>query len=80
MPPILQPVLACGQKEGTDLSVFLNVEDSTYDAYIGVALLERVDADLELLGLEAPGEGKRVVDEKFGHWHDWNDQVVSMER
>jgi GDPmannose 4,6-dehydratase len=39
-----------------------------------------VDADLELEGLEAPGEGKRVVDEKFGEWHDWNHQVVSMGR
>jgi len=25
-----------------------------------------VDADLELEGLEAPGEGKRIVDERFG--------------
>ena len=39
-----------------------------------------VDADLELEGLEAPGEGQRVVDEKFGDWHDWNHQVVSMGR
>jgi GDPmannose 4,6-dehydratase len=39
-----------------------------------------VDADLELEGLEAPGEGKRVVDERFGVWHDWNHQVISMGR
>jgi GDPmannose 4,6-dehydratase len=39
-----------------------------------------VDADLELEDLEAPGEGKRVVDEKFGEWHDWNHQVISMGR
>jgi len=39
-----------------------------------------VDADLELEGLEAPGEGKRVVDERFGEWHDWNHQVISMGR
>lgn len=39
-----------------------------------------VDADLEMEGLEAPGEGKRVVDERFGEWHDWNHQVVSMGR
>jgi GDPmannose 4,6-dehydratase len=39
-----------------------------------------VDADLELEGLEAPGEGKGVVDEKFGDWHDWGHQVVSMGR
>jgi GDPmannose 4,6-dehydratase len=39
-----------------------------------------VDADLELEGLEAPGEGKLIVDERFGDWHDWNHQVVSMGR
>jgi GDPmannose 4,6-dehydratase len=39
-----------------------------------------VDADLELEGLEAPGDGKRIVDERFGEWHDWNHQVVSMGR
>ncbi|MBU0510604.1 MAG: GDP-mannose 4,6-dehydratase [Chloroflexi bacterium] len=39
-----------------------------------------MDADLELAGLDAPGEGKRVLDEKFGNWHNWEDQVVSMER
>ena len=39
-----------------------------------------VDADLELLGLEAPGEGKRIVEERFGSWHRWEDQVVSMDK
>ena len=39
-----------------------------------------VDADLELEGLEAPGEGKLIVDERFGEWHDWDHQVVSMGR
>jgi GDPmannose 4,6-dehydratase len=39
-----------------------------------------VDADLELEGLEAPGAGKRIVDERFGEWHDWNHQVVTMGR
>ncbi|MBU1662141.1 MAG: hypothetical protein KKD28_11800, partial [Chloroflexi bacterium] len=39
-----------------------------------------MDADLELAGLDAPGDGKRVLDEKFGNWHNWEDQVVSMER
>ncbi len=39
-----------------------------------------VDADLELFGLEAPGQGKKIVDERFGEWHDWNHQVVSMGR
>lgn len=39
-----------------------------------------MDADLELVGLEPPGEGKRIVQEKFPGWHKWEDQVVSMGR
>jgi GDPmannose 4,6-dehydratase len=39
-----------------------------------------VDADLELAGLSIPGEGKRIVDEKFGNWHRWEDQVISMDQ
>lgn len=39
-----------------------------------------VDADLELAGLDCPGEGKKVVKEKFNVWHKWESQVVSMER
>lgn len=39
-----------------------------------------VDADLELLGLPSPGEGKRIIHEKFDGWHRWENQVISMER
>ncbi|MGV8050523.1 MAG: GDP-mannose 4,6-dehydratase [Anaerolineaceae bacterium] len=39
-----------------------------------------VDADLELLGLDKPGEGKRIIDEKFNGWHRWEHQVVSMDK
>jgi GDPmannose 4,6-dehydratase len=39
-----------------------------------------VDADLELIGLTSPGEGKKLLDEKFYRWHQWEHQVVSMER
>ena len=39
-----------------------------------------VDADLERLGQEAPGEGKQIVTERFDDWHDWEHQVISMER
>ena len=39
-----------------------------------------VDADLERLGQEAPGEGKQIVTEQFDDWHNWEDQVTSMER
>jgi GDPmannose 4,6-dehydratase len=37
-----------------------------------------VDADLELIGLESPGEGKRLLAERHGKWHRWESQVVSM--
>ena len=37
-----------------------------------------IDADLELLGLPSPGEGKKVVEERFGDWHRWEHQVISM--
>jgi len=47
---MIQPVLFGGECIGTDLSVFLNEDESTYDAYIGVALLERVPVDPKALG------------------------------
>jgi GDPmannose 4,6-dehydratase len=37
-----------------------------------------VDADLELIGLESPGEGKRLLEQHHGTWHRWWSQVVSM--
>jgi len=39
-----------------------------------------VDADLELIGEKSPGEGKKILAEKFNGWHRWEHQVVSMER
>jgi len=39
-----------------------------------------VDADLELMGLPCPGEGKKIIEQYFGEWHRWEHQVVSMER
>jgi len=38
-----------------------------------------VDANMELQGLESPGEGKRILDKKFNGWHRWEHQVTSME-
>lgn len=38
-----------------------------------------VDADLELMNLPSPGEGKRLLLEKFNGWHRWDQQVISME-
>lgn len=37
-----------------------------------------VDADLELVGLQAPGEGRKLLEERHGKWHQWEDQIVSM--
>ena len=39
-----------------------------------------VDADLELLGLEPPGEGRKALEKQHGKWHRWEDQIASMER
>lgn len=39
-----------------------------------------VDADLELMGLDKPGEGKQIIEEKFGGWHRWEAQVISMDK
>jgi GDPmannose 4,6-dehydratase len=38
-----------------------------------------VDADLELLGLESPGAGRRLLGLHHGPWHRWEDQVATME-
>ena len=35
-----------------------------------------VDADLEAVGLDPPGEGKRILEEKFGAWHEWDNAVT----
>ena len=39
-----------------------------------------VDADLELAGQASPGEGQRILEERFTGWHRWEHQVISMER
>lgn len=35
-----------------------------------------VDADMEALGIDSPGEGKRVLLPKFGGWHQWEGAVL----
>ncbi len=37
-----------------------------------------VDADLELIGLQSPGEGAKIIEKYHGDWHRWDSQVVSM--
>jgi len=39
-----------------------------------------VDADLELAGLQCPGEGEKILRSLGSDWHRWEDQIVSMER
>lgn len=39
-----------------------------------------VDADLELAGLDSPGDGRKIIQQRFGTWHRWESQVISMER
>jgi GDPmannose 4,6-dehydratase len=39
-----------------------------------------VDADLELVGLPCPGEGRQIIQDKFHGWHKWEHQVISMGR
>jgi GDPmannose 4,6-dehydratase len=37
-----------------------------------------MDADLETLGLKSPGRGKAVLEEKIGHWNQWQNSVTRM--
>jgi GDPmannose 4,6-dehydratase len=37
-----------------------------------------VDADMESLGLKPPGEGKRILEAKSGHWHQWQNSVTKV--
>jgi len=39
-----------------------------------------VDADLELLELDSPGYGRKILEQHHGKWHRWDTQVVSMDR
>ncbi|MCB9103883.1 MAG: GDP-mannose 4,6-dehydratase [Anaerolineales bacterium] len=38
-----------------------------------------VDADLELAGVPAPGQGRYLLESRFNSWHHWRDQIRSME-
>lgn len=37
-----------------------------------------VDADMEAVGLEPKGEGRRIIDEKFTAWHRWGTGVTAV--
>lgn len=34
-----------------------------------------VDADLEMLGLQSPGEGRKILEKFHGRWHRWENQA-----
>lgn len=36
-----------------------------------------VDADLEAIGITPKGEGRRILEEKFGSWHQWTRSVTN---
>ncbi|HEY3131869.1 MAG TPA: GDP-mannose 4,6-dehydratase [Acidobacteriota bacterium] len=38
-----------------------------------------VDADLELAGHDSPGEGRRILQERFDGWHAADKQLIGME-
>ena len=44
----------------------------TFKELVGIM----VDADLEALGLEPPGKGKRILLKKFDRWHHWEGAVT----
>ncbi len=74
MTTTLQPVLSCGEGVSSDVSVFLSRGGTTYEVYLGVALLERVGADPEstarkmLVGrLCNAGVPITELKESFGH-------------
>lgn len=37
-----------------------------------------VDADLQALGLHAPGEGESILAKKFAAWHSWRTSVIAQ--
>lgn len=39
-----------------------------------------VDADMEAMGVEPPGEGKRILEQKFTGWHSWDTSVSALLR
>jgi GDPmannose 4,6-dehydratase len=35
-----------------------------------------VDADMEAAGVKPPGDGKRILEARLGHWHQWRNSVT----
>ena len=71
---MIQPLLSCCESIDTDLSVFVNSEESEFYVYLGVALLERVSLSPEniahkmLIGRLYNGGAKlSLLRERFNH-------------
>jgi hypothetical protein len=71
---MIQPLLSCCESIDTDLSVFVNSEESEFYVYLGVALLERVSLSPEniahkmLIGrLYNSGAKLSLLRERFNH-------------
>lgn len=74
MPTTVQPILSCSQHSSSDITVSLCAEGTTYEVYLGVALLERVGAEPEsvarkmLIGrLYNAGHALCELSDRFGH-------------
>ncbi len=74
MTTTVQPVLSCDQRHDSDITVCLAAGGTSYEVYLGVALLERVGADPEsvarkmLVGrLHNAGWTLKSLRETFGH-------------
>lgn len=87
---MIQPVLSCCESIDTDLSVFLDDEESEFYVYLGVALLERVSISPEkidhkmLIGRLYNGGAKlSLLRERFGHdprtAKKWGDALKSCD-
>jgi GDPmannose 4,6-dehydratase len=37
-----------------------------------------VDADMEAVGLKPPGQGRKILQEKLGDWHQWHSSVTDL--
>jgi GDPmannose 4,6-dehydratase len=39
-----------------------------------------VDADMEAIGIDPKGAGRRILEEKFGDWHQWASSVSTLRK
>jgi len=39
-----------------------------------------VDADMEAIGIEPIGEGRRIMKERFSGWHRWESSITALQQ